>query len=577
MIIQELINLITFSVDPKSLEEVQKSTEKVMKKIEDGSKKMIMAFSLPFLAMSTLAAKLAAEQAEALAQVQNAYENTNGTVNRTMEELQSQAKELEGTTLASQTNILRDVTSQLIGFSDITEEQFDRAQKAVIDMTAKVNPSMENLRENSMKLGRALQNPAEEMGNLGEIGVRFNQQQQEMIKNLVASGKKLDAQKFILKEVEKRFKGSAEAVAKNSTGFKRLWLAGKNILMLFGNYILPVFQKVSYIALDLSNKLSTYLSPSVIKTTLIFGSLVALLPVLILGMVLLAKAGMVVVETFAMITAAAAAQKVGVIAMLGKYGLYGAIAIAVLGALYLILEDIMTYLDGGESVIGGFLEPWATLGPELKQSLSEYLKIIMILVGNIENLMINLVQFITNIISGDTAKASENIIAIIKNMFSIIGGLVAILIPVLINYAIAYFKTMWVMITGYYEKFIQYILNIGSSIVNAFKSSIIDPIFNYVANKIDALVSNITNIAPFLPKIISGFGGGLMSGGLSAAAMSSTSTSKNINVTVNSTLEVPQGTPDTQKGFLENTVKQMFENQINGLTRQINYATPAVK
>jgi uncharacterized protein YhfF len=66
-------------------------------------------------------------------------------------------------------------------------------------------------------LGKALQDPDTGLTQLKRSGISFTETQKELIKGFVESGERAKAQGVILAEVEKRFRGSAEA-ARNTLG-----------------------------------------------------------------------------------------------------------------------------------------------------------------------------------------------------------------------------------------------------------------------------------------------------------------------------------------------------------------------
>jgi hypothetical protein len=98
---------------------------------------------------------------------------------------------------------------------------FDQATKAALDMsTAMEGAGFEggNLKTTAIRLGKALNDPVTGMTALRRVGVTFTKSQQDMIKHLEATGHHLEAQKLILRELNKEFGGSAEAAGKTLPG-----------------------------------------------------------------------------------------------------------------------------------------------------------------------------------------------------------------------------------------------------------------------------------------------------------------------------------------------------------------------
>ena len=113
---------------------------------------------------------------------------------------------------------------------------FDRATMAAIDMAAAGFGEAES---NAVQLGKALNDPIKGITALTRSGITFTEQEKELIKTLVESGKTLEAQDMILKDIETQVGGTAEATANASdkmrVGFK---LVSEEI----GTALLPIFE-----------------------------------------------------------------------------------------------------------------------------------------------------------------------------------------------------------------------------------------------------------------------------------------------------------------------------------------------
>jgi len=88
----------------------------------------------------------------------------------------------------------------------------------------------------AIQLGKALNDPIKGVTALQRVGVTFTEQQKKQIKTLVDSGKTMDAQRIILKELGKEFGGSAEAAA---TPLDKLKVVVGNLQEKIGNKLLP--------------------------------------------------------------------------------------------------------------------------------------------------------------------------------------------------------------------------------------------------------------------------------------------------------------------------------------------------
>lgn len=120
---------------------------------------------------------------------------------------------------------------------------FDRATEAALDMSTALGTDMSGA---SIQLGKALNDPIKGLTALSKAGVSFTQDQKDQIKVLQESGDVLGAQKIILGEVEKEFKGAAEAAG---TPFDKLKVALGNLQEDIGAKLIPVVQGAATVLL----------------------------------------------------------------------------------------------------------------------------------------------------------------------------------------------------------------------------------------------------------------------------------------------------------------------------------------
>ena len=184
------------------------------------------------------------DQEFAIAQVRQGLVSTGFAVGKTLKELTKSAKELQEKSIFGDEKILQGVTAQLLTFANITEDVFDRTQKAVLDVTTRLfgaKASAESLRGTSIQLGKALNDPIGQLGALSRSGITFSKSQVEVIKKLAETGKLAEAQGVILTELEKQYGGSAEA-ARNTAlgGMKVLQTRFQDLLVIIGEQFIPV-------------------------------------------------------------------------------------------------------------------------------------------------------------------------------------------------------------------------------------------------------------------------------------------------------------------------------------------------
>jgi len=92
---------------------------------------------------------------------------------------------------------------------------FNKATQTMTDMSVALGQDMKS---SAVQLGKALNDPVKGVTALQRVGVSFTQGQKDQIKTLEATGHHLEAQKLVLRELNKEFGGSAEAAGKTLPG-----------------------------------------------------------------------------------------------------------------------------------------------------------------------------------------------------------------------------------------------------------------------------------------------------------------------------------------------------------------------
>ena len=110
----------------------------------------------------------------------------------------------------------------LLTFTNVGGSTFPQATQAVLDMATAMNggaiPSEEQLRNETILLGKALNDPIKGLTSLQHVGVTFSESQRESIKAMMEVNNIAGAQAIILQELAKEFGGSAQAAGGSFAG-----------------------------------------------------------------------------------------------------------------------------------------------------------------------------------------------------------------------------------------------------------------------------------------------------------------------------------------------------------------------
>ena len=212
-------------------------------------KNLSMGLTAPLALMAVQSVKAFDTQAKAIAQVEAGLKSTGSQVGFTSQQLQQMASDLQAKTLFGDEVILKDATAQLLTFTNISENQFARTQKAALDLATRLDG---DLKSASIQLGKALNDPVANLSALSRSGIQFSAEQKEVIKSLAETNQLAEAQNIILDELDKQYGGSAEAAATAGTGgFKQLANTLGDLSEEFGKliseFIQPLIPKIQEI------------------------------------------------------------------------------------------------------------------------------------------------------------------------------------------------------------------------------------------------------------------------------------------------------------------------------------------
>lgn len=201
----------------KTLKNVSSEVNKTSESIKNGLTDNVVGLGAAFAATtgfiySSVEAYEASQNS--LVQLNAVLTSTKGVAGVTRDQVLRLSSALQQQSKYSD-EAVTDAQSLLLTFTNIGKDIFPQATKTVLDMSQALG---QDLKSSSIQLGKALQDPILGITALRRVGVNFNDQQQETIKNLVESGHLLDAQKLILKELGTEFGGSALAASKTFSG-----------------------------------------------------------------------------------------------------------------------------------------------------------------------------------------------------------------------------------------------------------------------------------------------------------------------------------------------------------------------
>lgn len=369
---------VTLGIDTAAFEEglgiAQKNLNAAGKRMQafgsqmtNVGKSMSIAITAPLALLGKSSFDAAVQASDAIAQVNSALASMGPVAGKTSEQLQASAKELEKLSSFDDKEILRSVTANMLTFGNVTGDVFDRAQLAVVDLSARLNMDLQSA---TILVGKALNDPVKGMAALGRSGIQLTEDQKSLITSLVEVGDAAGAQAVLLKELEGQFGGAGKAARDAAPGSDAInkWSELKETIGAFLMDVAARIEPVINRVLDAFNNLS----PGGKDMAITFGLIAAAIgPVLIIMGTLVSSIGALIPVFAPLLALFGGAGLTGVITALGAVlapVLAPIAAVAAVGALiYANWDKIAPVLEGLRKKMV------ETLGPKL-QSLIETVK-----------------------------------------------------------------------------------------------------------------------------------------------------------------------------------------------------------
>lgn len=201
---------------------------------------------------AVLTVKAFGESEDTAAQLDAVLKSTAGAAGVTKQAALDLAAGLQATTTYSDEAVLS-AENLLLTFTSIGKDIFPEATRTVLDMSTALG---QDTKASAIQLGKALQDPINGVTALRRVGVNFSEAQQEVIKNLVETGRSAEAQKLILKELNTEFGGSATAAAQTFNGqLKQVWNSINDVMEVVGKLIADQIRPLTQAFLDWYNSM----------------------------------------------------------------------------------------------------------------------------------------------------------------------------------------------------------------------------------------------------------------------------------------------------------------------------------
>lgn len=189
--------------------------------------------------------ELLAEE-KAAAAIANTLRSTGNAAGTTTKHLTDMAAALQ-TQTGLQDDAIMSASNLLLTFTKISnsnpDKMFDKAVQATADLSVQFGKSLPSA---AIMVGKALNDPVKGISALSRAGIQFTKEQKDQIKTLVESGRVLDAQRMIMRELQTQVGGAAKTFGQTRAGqVEKLKRSFEEMTETVAASLLPAFDKIA--------------------------------------------------------------------------------------------------------------------------------------------------------------------------------------------------------------------------------------------------------------------------------------------------------------------------------------------
>lgn len=459
------------------------------------------------------ATKAAMEAENIQAQLAAVLKSTGGAAGVTADQVNQLADKFSKVTKFEDDAIISG-QNMLLTFTGIGKDVFPDVTQAMLDMSQAMG---QDLKSTALQLGKALNNPAEGLSALTRVGVRFTEEQERMVKSMVAAGDIAGAQKIILKELATEFGGSAEAAGNTASGKIEIFKNTLgNLKETIGSALLPVLS-------SLADRLTSFLGSPEIQNGI---------AVIVAGFekfagFLTMLADVKSIEGFGFALQMAFGPEAGAVFL--QFKGYLQQALDFFGGLWSnMLAIVDQFIPQITSNVTGFLaqlqEFWARHGDTILSILTMAWNLIVTVIGGALTLITGLITSVMAVLNGDWSAAWEAIkntlLTILESALSLAGTnltdfvatwranweMLVLIVTTVINNVLTYLASVW---NTFREVGFNLFMGLKSGIAAAVQW-VIDAVVNGIKQAIAAAKLLLHEKSP--SKVFAGIGENMMLG-----------------------------------------------------------------
>lgn len=370
-VLEEFVNVITWRVDDKQLDKAQRKIDATMNKMSQAGKKLSMFVTLPIVGIGVAALKTASD----FEQLDIAFTTMLGNAEKA-KELREDLLELAKTTPFEVKNIAQSAKQLLaVGFA---QEDVINTLTDLGNVSAGLSVPLERLILNFGQVktqgkltGRELRDFAVAgVPVLEELANSLGKSKSEVQDLVSAGGVSFDMVAQAFKNMAGEGGRFANLMEKQSKTLGGAWSNLMDTVTLFAAEIGELYsediKKLIKFLSSLFDRL-TKMDKRLLKLATTFALLAAVLGPIMIAFPFLVTAGTAVVGFFGLLTTTITGATVAAVGFNVAMAAIPILIALAIGALALFIEDVHTWVNGGDSLVGRLLGPWKAFATALNE------------------------------------------------------------------------------------------------------------------------------------------------------------------------------------------------------------------
>lgn len=587
MIVRELITKLGFETDEASLRRTEQRVKAVARGMETAGRRFSLLVTLPIVGVGAGLLKVTSD----VEQLQVAFTTMLGSAEKA-DSMIRQLYQFAATTPFEIAEI-GGVAKQLLAVG-IEQENIIETMRNLGNVSAGLSVPMSRLALNYGQVKTQAKLTGRELRDFAIAGVPLAAElakilgvSQAEINDMVSAGEiGFDAVQQAFKNMASEGGRFANLMEKQAKTLGGLWSNFKDVIYIVATRFGKVFVAVTRLkprfeflinALGKLGDKFENLDESTVKWIIAIAGFAAAIGPALLIFAKLSTMGFAIIRMLSFMSVAWA--KAGTAAALAqiKFALVPIAVAAIIAALVLFIQDLYTWIKGGDSLLGDWLGSWVDFKDKLIETFGAIIAPFADMLIGLKDIIVGIFQLIYAAFTGDSKAAIEAVTKIWQGFVAymergsefIVEALKLLFLkalPALADAGIALVKMA-------FQKLIEIATNVSQVLFDVIEAKF--PFIASLLKKAGAFTAGAVGTAG---EFLGGaFTGEPVFAGAAAAGTPTIGSTNVVKIDSNIKMEIPAGTPEAQAAYIENNVRKVVQEENEKMIRHVIATNPEVE